>query len=309
MTYYEVVTTTVTLYAILSVSLNIVVGYTGQPHLGQAAFFGLGAYVAAALAVRHGVSFWLCLPASVATGLVAGLVLGAISLRLREDFLAVTTIGLNFVAIVFFEKIPFFGGSMGIYAIPLPSLAGHQFTPLDFALAAIALLIVTIAISAYVDSTWFGVSLRAIKDDELAAASVGAPVARYKIAAFALSTSIAGLAGALYAFFMSVVTPDSFGFTESVVILAMLMLGGVGTIRGAVVGAAILGAMPELFRFISNYRLLTFGAILVLILRFQPQGLLGDDSAVVLALRQAITRLRTTRHSAHPDTLIRHGPA
>lgn len=281
MTYYEVVTTTITIYAVLSVSLNIVVGYVGQPNLGQGAFFGLGAYVAAALAVRHGVSFWLCLPASLATGVVAGLVLGAISLRLREDFLAVTTIGINFVVVAMFQKIPFFGGAVGIYALPLPSIGAHQFSPLDFALAAIALLVVAVLVSAYVRHSWFGSALHAIKDDELAAGSVGTPVARYKIIAFVLSTALAAVAGALYAFFLSVVTPDSFGFTESIVVLAMLMLGGVGTIRGAIVGAVILGAMPELFRFISNYRLLTFGAVLVVMLRFQPQGLVGDGSLIV----------------------------
>lgn len=310
MTYYEVVTTTVTIYAILSVSLNIVVGYTGQPNLGQGVFFGLGAYVAAALAVRHGVSFWLCLPASVGVGLVAGFLVGAISLRLHEDFFAVATIGINFVAVAMFEKIPFFGGAVGIYAIPLPTLAGHQFTPLDFALAAIALLVLTIVVSAYVDRSWFGAALHAIKDDELAAASVGTPIARYKIGAFVLSTAIAGLAGALYAFFLSVVTPDSFGFTESIVILAMLMFGGSGTIRGAVVGAAILGALPEAFRFISNYRLLTFGAILVLMLRFQPQGLVGEDSLIAVAVRRMAGRVRRgPASSTHVDSLIRDGAA
>jgi len=292
MSYYEVVTTTVTIYAVLAVSLNIVVGYAGQPNLGQAAFFGIGGYVAAALSVRHGVSFWLCLPAALAAGCAAGLVLGAISLRLREDFLAVTTIGINFVVVAMFGKIPFFGGAVGIYGIPLPSIGSHQFSTLDFALAAIAMLILTVAISAYLQRTWLGAALAAIKDDELAAASVGTPVARYKVTAFVVSTSIAAAAGALYAFFLSVVTPDSFGFTESIVILAMLMLGGVGTIRGAVVGAAILGALPELFRFISNYRLLTFGTILVLMLRFQPQGLVGERSLVAAAAERFQARLR-----------------
>lgn len=301
MTYYEVVATSVTIYAVLSVSLNIVVGYTGQPNLGQGAFFGLGAYVAAALAVRHGVSFWLCLPAAVAAGVVAGLVLGAISLRLREDFLAVTTIGINFVAVAMFEKIPFFGGAVGIYAIPLPAIGSHQFSPLDFELAALVLLALAVAVSLYVRHTWLGSALYAIKDDELAAGSVGIPVARYKVVAFVLSTSFAAVAGALYAFFLSVVTPDSFGFTESIVILAMLMLGGVGTIRGAVMGAVILGVLPEAFRFISNYRLLAFGAILVVMLRYQPQGLFASDSLLVVGARRVveIARRRSSVPSSH----------
>lgn len=293
MTYYEVVATTVLLYAVLAVSLNIVVGYVGQPNLGQGAFFGIGAYVAAALSVRHGVSFWLCLPAGFAAALAAGLVLGAISLRLREDFLAVTTIGINFVVIAMFEKIPFFGGATGIYGIPLPTIGSHAFGTTDFLLASLALLVLTIGISLFVRQTWFGSALFAIKDDEAAAASVGVPIARYKVVAFAVSTAIAGVAGALYAFFFSVVSPDSFGFTESIVILAMVILGGVGTIRGAVLGAIVVGVLPEAFRFISNYRLLTFGCVLVFMLRFQSQGLIGDGSLVAAAVRRAVDRLRT----------------
>ncbi len=126
MSYLIVVGVTIVIYAILTVSLNIVVGYVGQPNLAQSAFFGIGAYFAAVLSTRYHTSFWWTIPLAFATAGAAGLALGAISLRLREDFLAITTIGLNFVVVAVFQYVPFFGGAVGIYAIPLPTIAGTR---------------------------------------------------------------------------------------------------------------------------------------------------------------------------------------
>lgn len=276
MSYLIVVAVTVTIYAVLTVSLNIVIGYAGQPHLGHGAFFGVGAYISAVVTTRYEWSYWMSIPAAaVATGL-AGLVVGAISLRLRDDFLAITTIGLNFVIVAAFQYIPWFGGPTGIYAIPLPQLGGYTFGNGGFLTLALVLLAVAVAVSLFVRKTWFGLGLFGVKDDDLAAATVGIPVAPYKVLAFTLSAVLAGLAGNVYAPFLSVVTPTSFGFIESVVMVAMLMFGGLGSIRGAILGAVILGALPEVFRFASDYRLLIFGVLLVAILRFRPEGLIGS---------------------------------
>src|SRR5665647_1596401 len=212
--------------------------------------------------------------------------------RDREEVLAITTIGVNFVVVALFQYMPFFGGATGMYAIPLPTIAGHQFDNTDFLIVGLVMLAVVVAASFHVERAWFGQSLAAIRDDEQAACSVGIPVASYKVAAFALSAAFAGMAGSLYAPFLSVVTPTSFGFTESIVILSMLIFGGLGRIRGALVGALMLGALPEAFRFISDYRLLTFGVILVLMLRFQPQGLLGEDSALSKLASRALAAFR-----------------
>ncbi len=278
MSYLIVVCVTMAIFAILAVALNIVVGYAGQPNLAQSAFFGLGAYFAAILSTRYNLGFWWTIPISFGVAGLAGFALGAISLRLREDFLAITTIGLNFVMVALFQYVPFFGGAVGISSIPLPGIGGRQFGNADFLAVALVMLLVTVAISAYLERSWFGASLVAIRDDEEASASIGIPIAPYKVAAFTLSAALAGMAGSVYAPFMSAVTPTSFGFTESVVILSMLIFGGIGKIRGAIVGAILLGALPEAFRFISNFRLLTYGVILLLMLRFQPQGLVGDAS-------------------------------
>ena len=276
MSYLIVVAVTLAIYSVLTVSLNIVIGYAGQPHLGHGAFFGIGAYCSAVVTTRYGWSYWESIPvAAVATG-VAGLLVGAISLRLRDDFLAITTIGLNFVMVAAFQYIPWFGGPTGIYAIPLPQIGGYTFGNGGFLVLALVLLAVVVAASLFIRKTWFGLGLFGVKDDQLAASTVGIPVAPYKVLAFALSAVFAGLAGNVYAPFLSVVTPTSFGFTESVVMVAMLMFGGLGSIRGAILGTVILGALPEVFRFASDYRLLIFGVLLVAILRFRPQGLVGD---------------------------------
>lgn len=290
MSYLLVVATTVAIYAILTVGLNIAVGYAGQPHLAQGAFLGIGAYLTAVLSTRYGLSFWITLPISIVVTGLAGLILGAISLRLREDFLAITTIGLNFVVVAIFQYVPWFGGATGIYAIPLPTIGGAAFGNASFLVCSLVMLAVAIAVSSYLARSWLGLGLASLRDDELASASSGTPVASFKVAAFVVSAAIAGMAGALYAPFVSVVTPDSFGFTESVVMLAMLMLGGVGTIRGAILGAVILGALPEAFRFVSDYRLLIFGGILVLVLRFQPVGIIGTDSEAARLWHRLVPR-------------------
>lgn len=279
MSYFLVVATTVAIYAVLSVGLNIAVGYAGQPHLAQGAFFGIGAYMVAVLSTSYDLGFWTVLPIAIAVTAISGIVLGVISLRLREDFLAIVTIGLNFVVVAVFQYVPWFGGSTGIYAIPLPTFGGTPFGNEEFFVTGLAMLAVAVAVSWYLSRSWLGLGLASLRDDELASASSGTPVATFKIVAFVVSAAIAGMAGALYAPFLSAVTPTSFGFTESVVMLAMVMFGGSGTIRGAILGAIVLGALPEVFRFVSDYRLLIFGAILVLVLRFQPAGIIGTDSA------------------------------
>lgn len=285
MSYLIVVAITVGIYMLLTLSLNVITGYAGQPHLGQAAFFGIGAYTAAVLATRYGVSFWLDLPAAVLVTAAVGAVLGVISLRLRADFFAITTIGINFVVTAVFLYWKFLGGAMGIDGIPEPRLFGWTFDRTAYLLTLVVLLGLAVWASAYLERSWLGLGWQAVRDDEAAAAAVGIEVARYKILAFVLGTGIAGAAGSFYAHYMGVVTVTSFSFSESIAILAMLIFGGLGTIRGALAGALILGLAPEALRFISEYRLLVHGALLLLMVRFQPQGLIGRGSWLVRRLR------------------------
>lgn len=284
MSYFLVLLITMAILSTVAVSLNMVVGYAGQPNLGQSAVFGIGAYFAAVFATAYQLPFWFCFLSAGITAGLAGALIGAISLRLSEDFFAITTLGLNFIVVAIFQTLPFFGGATGLYGLPLPTIAGHTLDYPGLMVCALLLLLVAAGISYLVNRSWFGGILLAVREDEILAASLGAPVARYKSTIFVISSVLAGFAGCLYAFFLSTVSPTTFGFNDSVLFLAMVLIGGAATIRGAIFGAMLLTLIPELFRFASDYRLLIFGAVLVLVLRFHPQGLIGEDSFVARRL-------------------------
>jgi branched-chain amino acid transport system permease protein len=263
----------------LAVSLNMITGFCGQFSLGHAAFYGAGAYAAASLAAG-GSPVVPALLAGVAVAALLGAVVGFASLRLRHDFLAVTTIGVSFLFVGFVRKQAWLGAEMGISRIP-PSGLGSE----GNALLILACALATIGLSLYVNRSWMGFSFRAVGDDEDAARTVGISVTAYKLAAFTLGTAIAGLAGGLYAYFTQFIVPDSFGFLVSVMLMAMVVIGGTGSTLGVAAAAVILTLLPEFFRFMNDYRLLVFGALLVLVVRFAPGGLAGIGHAAVARAR------------------------
>jgi branched-chain amino acid transport system permease protein len=267
------------LNVMLAVSLNMISGFCGQFSLGHAAFYGAGAYAAAVLAA-HGPPVPLALLAGIAVAALLGVVVGFASLRLRHDFLAVTTIGVSFLFVGFVRKQAWLGAEMGISRIP-PSGLGDE----GNALLILGCALATIALSLYVRRSWMGFSFRAVGDDEGAARSIGISVTAYKLAAFTLGTAIAGLAGGLYAYFTQFIVPDSFGFIVSVMLMAMVVIGGTGSTLGVVAAAIILTLLPEVFRFMNEYRLLVFGGLLVLVVRFAPGGLAGIGRAAVAKVR------------------------
>lgn len=277
-TYYVTVGILLGIYVLLAVGLNIITGYAGQASLGHAAFFGIGAYATAILTTTYGVSFWMALPAATLTAAVAGAALGALSLRVRDDFLAITTLGVNFVVVAVFLYLPFFGGALGIGGIHLPTIGARQMSKPEYFLLVLACTALGLLADRLLYRSWAGFALAALRDDELGAASLGIPTAAYKVLVFVIGTAYAGLAGVLYAHYITFITPQDFGFILSITVLCMIVLGGVGTLRGAVAGALLLGAVPELFRFLRDYRMLMYGALLMLLMRFQPQGLLGTGS-------------------------------
>ncbi|HIP97057.1 MAG TPA: branched-chain amino acid ABC transporter permease [Anaerolineae bacterium] len=276
------------IWVTLALSLNILTGYAGQVSLGHAAFFGIGAYTSAILSLNYGFPFWVdFLGAIVVTGL-AGMVLGLPSLRVRHDFLVLATMGVNFVVVAVFEYVDFFGGAMGLVNIPAPRILGYSFRGgIPYLLLVWAFATFTWLISWYVSKTWVGLAFRTVRIDEEAAAAVGVSVPRFKIYAFAISSALAGGAGCLYGHFIGSLFPDTFVFVESIVVLSMVIFGGVGTLRGPILGAIILKAAPELLRFVQDYRFTIYGALLVLMMLFQPMGLIGDDSF----LWRSLTRL------------------
>ncbi len=267
------------IWVTLALSLNILTGYAGQVSLGHAAFFGIGAYASAVLTVRYEQTFWLgFIGAVIITGLI-GTVLGLPSLRVRHDFLVLATMGINFVVVAIFKYVDFFGGAMGLVNLPAPAFFGQTFRGgVPYLILTWLWAFCTWLISWYISKTWVGLAFHTIRLDEDAAAAVGVSVPRFKIYAFGISAALAGGAGSLYAHFIGSVFPDTFVFVESIAILSMVIFGGVGTLRGPIVGAIILKAAPELLRFVQEYRFTLYGVLLVLMMLFQPMGLIGDKS-------------------------------
>jgi branched-chain amino acid transport system permease protein len=263
----------------LAVSLNMISGFCGQFSLGHAAFYGAGAY-AAGFCAAAGAPVPLALLTGIVVAGLLGLVVGFASLRLRHDFLAVTTIGVSFLFVGFVRKQSWLGAEMGISKIP-PSGLGSEGNTLLILACALA----TIAFSLYVNRSWMGFGFRAVGDDEDTARTIGIPVSGYKLVAFTLGTAIAGLAGGLYSYFTQFIVPDSFGFIVSVTLMAMVVIGGTGSTLGVVAAAIILTLLPEMFRFINEYRLLIFGGLLVLVMRFAPGGMAGIGRAVLQKVR------------------------
>ena len=267
---YEISLATVMGISVLfALSLNLITGFCGQISLGHAAFFGTGAYTAAMM-TTGGLSFWLALPASMLTAGALGIVVGFASLRVRHDFLAITTMGVGFLFVGIVRKQDFLGGEMGVFGIPDPGLG-----KLGFLLLVLVLAGATAAFSLYLKRSWLGFAFDAIADDEDTARLAGINVPRFKLVAFAIGTAIAGLAGALYAHNIRFIAPDSFGFVESVTVLAMVVVGGIGSVWGVVVAAAVLTALPLWISFIDEYKLLIYGALLFATMRFSPNGLAG----------------------------------
>ncbi len=273
--YYVDILSLAGLYALLAVGLNITVGYTGLLDLGYAGFYGIGAYTYALLSPFIG--FWIGLPLGGGVAALFGMILGLITLRLRGDYLAIVTLG--FVQIVYlvlnnWDSVT--NGPNGILGIRQPEVAGFILRrPIHFYYLVLILLgVVAMAVHRLVGSQ-IGRAWMAIREDSIAAEAIGIPTTQIKVLAFALGAGVAGIAGVFFAARYTFVSPESFNFLESVRILSMVVLGGMGSLPGAILGAALLTLLPEVLRGMANYRMLIFGAALVVMMLFRPQGLLG----------------------------------
>jgi branched-chain amino acid transport system permease protein len=269
---------TAALYALLAIGLNIIVGFAGLLHLGYAAFYAIGAYTYGLLNLGVGCPFWVALPISALAAGIAGVLLGLPVVRVRGDYLAIVTLGFGeIVRIVLTNLEEWTGGPNGLLGIDHPVIGGYNFS-VD-SKPYYALLVVLVAATAWACSRMarsrIGLAWMAIREDELAAACSGIDTVRFKLLALGLGGGIAGIAGCVFAAKQGTITPDSFDFIFSVMVLAMVILGGLGSIRGAILGATVLSLAPELLRSFSMYRMLLFGVVMVLLIRYRPQGLLG----------------------------------
>ncbi|HEX9022194.1 MAG TPA: branched-chain amino acid ABC transporter permease [Nitrospirota bacterium] len=275
--YYRDIMTLTGMYIALALGLNIVVGQAGLLNLGYVAFYAVGAYTYAILSTAFGLPFWpgLILGALSAAGFAV--LLGLPTLRLRGDYFAIVTLGLGEITrIVLNNWDGLTGGPNGISKIGRPVIAGYTLhTTLDFYYLILVIVLITVFVMHRLIHSRIGRAWIAIREDETAAEAMGINTFRLKLLAFVLGSAWAGLVGVFFAAKMAFVSPESFTFFESVMILCMVVLGGMGSIPGIVLGAFLLITLPEVFRDFQDYRMLAFGAALVLMMVFRPQGLLG----------------------------------
>jgi branched-chain amino acid transport system permease protein len=284
---YEIsLATVVGINIILALGLNMISGFCGQISLGHAAFYGIGAYTAALLA-KAGTPLPVAIIAGMVLAGVAGLIVGLTSLRVRHDFLAITTMGVGFLFLGIVRQQETLGGELGVSGIPAPGLDKVGYLILVLVLASFFT-----AFSLWIKRSWMGFAFDAVADDEDTARVVTVDVAAYKLTAFAIGTAIAGVAGGLYSFFARFLMPDEFGFITSITILAMVAVGGIGSVLGVIVATIILTLMPEFFRFISDYKLFVYGTLLFAVMRFAPEGLAGFARSLALFIKKSAREKR-----------------
>ena len=265
------------IFIVLSLSLNLVTGYAGQFCLGWAAFYGVGAYTSALLVMKMNFSFWLAMPLGGLMAALFGIALGIPTMRLKDIYLAITTLGFGeIVRLTMVNWTDLTRGSMGMPGIPAPSLFGYEYTTnIPYYYLILALVIITVLAMRRIIDSRVGRALIAIREDDLAAKTMGIDITAYKVMAFAVGAFFAGIAGSFYAHFTSFIDPHTFSFAESISVLAMVVLGGMGSIRGAILGAVVLSVAPEILRDVSEYRMIIFGLIMMIVMLVRPQGIMG----------------------------------
>ena len=270
------------LYIMLALGLNIVVGLAGQLVLGYVAFYAVGAYAYGLLNQFFGWGFWTCLPIGGLLAALFGLGLGFPVLRLRGDYLAIVTLGFGeIVRLGMLNWTSLTGGPRGISDIPRPGLFGMEMgineSTIYIYYLVLAAVAITVAVISRLKNSRVGLALQALREDEIACEAMGIDITRVKLSAFALGSCWAGFAGVIFAAKTTFINPSSFTFMESAMILSMVVLGGMGSISGVIIAAIILILAPEYLRAFSEYRMLIFGAIMVIMMIFRPQGLISGE--------------------------------
>ena len=272
------------IYIILTLSLNLIVGYTGLPALGHAAFSCIGAYTSSLLALNMGLSPWIGLLIGACVAAVSGIVIGYPAVRLKGDYLALATFGLGVIIYSIAKNwVSLTRGPMGLPGIPGFSLFGFDFSETwSYLLLVIVFVAITIFVIRRIVDSPFGRVLRSIREDEIAAETLGKNTVKHKLMVFVIGAFFAGIAGSLYAHYITFIDPSSFTVMESITILLMVIFGGMGVISGSVVGAVVLVVFPELLRFLgmpssiaAPMRQMIYGLLLVVLMIKRPQGIMG----------------------------------
>lgn len=278
--YYLQVANLLGIYIILALGLNLITGVTGQLSFGHAAFMSIGAYTAALLTLKLHLPFVLALLAGGCMACFWGVLIGFPTLRLTGDYLGIATLGFGEIVLVVFTNMQITGGAIGLAGIP-------RYTNIFVVYLLVA---ITVYCMYRIQYSRFGRALLAIREDEIAAAAMGINTTLYKVQAFAIGAFFAGLGGGLYAHLLQYLNPNDFGFARSFEILNFVVLGGLGSIPGTILGTVVLTLAPEFLRFIAEYRMMIYGLLLVVMMIFRPNGLLGG-----VDLYRAYKRYRSKR--------------
>lgn len=275
------------IYVILAESLNLIAGYAGLLSIAHAAFYGVGAYVAALLALNYALPPWLTIPAAMVAAAAVGALVAWPALRVRDDYFVVATFAFQVIVFsVMNNWVALTGGPLGLPGIPRPDFFG-----LTVKSHGGFLLLTWLCAAGVVFICWrlarapFGRVLRALREDEVFAAALGKNVASFKVRVFTLGAAMAAVGGCLYAYYITFIDPTSFTVMESIFIISIVIVGGAGSLRGAALGAAVLVILPEALRFVglpssvaANLRQIFYGLLLILFMVFRPQGLIGEFS-------------------------------
>ncbi len=273
------------IYIILTLSLNLIVGFTGLPALGHIAFACVGAYTSSLLALNYGISPWIGLVIGAWFASILGLIIGFPSIRLKGDYLALATFGFGVIVYSVSKNwVDLTRGPMGLPGIPRFSFLGFELQPVwAYLVLVIAFVFITsFVINRIIDSP-FGRILKSIREDEIASISIGKNVNKYKLTVFVIGAFFAGIAGSLYAHYITFIDPSSFTVMESIAVLLMVVFGGMGNIKGSFIGALILVIFPEMLRFLgmpssvaAPLRQMIYGLLLIVLMIKRPQGIVGE---------------------------------
>jgi len=261
-------------YTILCLGLNIVVGYAGLLDLGYAAFFAVGAYTTGILTSRFGINFWLTIPAAVFCSMLAGVIIGGPTLRLRSDYLAIVTLGFGEIVRIIARNLEITGGASGLIGIDRPFFFGIELSQgIHFYYVFLLLAILACFVSYRLQNSRLGRAWQYVREDEDAAEAMGIGRVGVKLYAYVIGAMFGGIAGSFFAVKMTAISPETFTFAQSVLILLGVVLGGMGKIPGVIVGAFALALFPEVFRGVGSMRMLIFAIVMLIIMLYRPDGI------------------------------------
>ena len=273
------------IYGILALSLNLIMGYTGLLSLAHAAFFGIGAYTTAIFTTRYNMNFFLSIIVAMAITMTIAFLFGLVLSKFKGDYYALGSLGFNFIVfatMLNWQELT--NGPLGIPGIPRPTIFGISFQEnLAFLILIALILALTYFTCQFITDSSFGRSLKAIREDEEALTVFGYKTLNYKLLVFVIGAGMAAVAGSLFASYITYIDPDTFGSHESVLLWSIIILGGLANLRGSLLGALFLILFPEFLRFVgfpneiaAQMRLLVYGLLLVILMLYRPQGLMGE---------------------------------